>query len=1192
MAKTYTFTATVSGGTNKILTYGSGSNYSTLMTCYTDSYGAPDNPGRVGRNSNYYMRVVAVFGGLTSTIKSRATAVSMKVNYSSTGTSTRTSYARLYHDVNATGRVASSSDFLGYAATFTSGTTSSSVANQVAGYSLLDEVKGSSNNRFIFFPSRYGTNDTALEYNTNWAVVSSIVLTVTTNETDYTLSYNANGGSGAPSSQTGTGVGSYTFPISNAKPTRSGYTFLGWSLSSTATAASYQPGGSITLTASDILYAVWKANTYTVSYNANGGSGAPSNQTKTYGVTLTLSNTKPTRTGYTFSAWNTAQNGSGTSYAPGGSYTANAAVTLYAQWTANTYTITYDANGGSNAPSAQMWTYAPTGSTSLSSQIPTKTGYVFLGWSTSSTATSATYQAGGSFSLSNIGNKTLYAVWTPAKYTIVYDGNGATGGSTPNSVHTYNVAKSLTPNGYIRTNYEFVGWKDDDGNAYSNQQSVVNLTDVNGAVITLYAQWNLIGFVLSIGSYDANVFASVTGGGVYPENTDCSVLATLKSDVGYDYAFVRWDSSNESLLPDSTNNPYDFNMPNGDIVLTPIGTRTPYPYTVVYNGNGATNGSMENSLFTYGTPQALRTNSFVRPTYEFKGWSTAPDGSVQYDDGEVVINLTTVKNGVVTLYACWELETYTISYDANGGSGAPSSQIKQYGIDLTLSSTIPTKEGYTFRGWGVEKDGNAVYQAGGIYSDNADVVLYASWEINTYSVVYLANGGTGAPATQTKTWGVALIITTARPTRRNYNFLGWGLSETGQVVYEPGGTYSQEADIVLYAIWQYDQMNFLNNYNAYIRSLRYGGMMAIRLQWLNPDGTVAFDITDDMISQGSLNVSYAFGSRRSATVTMDNWANVYDVNVDKIWFGQQVKLWLGMYDEDGVPRLVPNGVFYINDPSITENPGQKVSNLNLVDKWHWLNGTLGGKLEAIYRIALGADLYDGIKGLLMTNRGNGYPIDGVTPVFDRTISPDKIPCPYEYRSSDTGALSDVLSAIGTMLEASMGYDEVGRFCVENIQLDVDTTHRPVLWEFSEDEVVLVGMSTRALMSQLYNDIIVCGGVLGGAMAYGRATNTNPASPSCVQRIGYKTNRYIESKYYSNEQCQGLAEYYLSESVRLQYEKTFQCAPIYHLKPNNLVSVVSKNGNDKQYFLVNSFTIPLAPTGEMTIQATSVSDMRL
>ena len=419
MAKTYTFTATVSGATNKIITYGSGSNYSTLMTCYTDSYGAPDNPGRVGRNSNYYMRVVAVFGGLTSTIKSRATAVSMKVNYSSTGTSTRTSYARLYHDVNATGRVASSSDFMGYAATFTSGTTSSSVANQVAGYSLLDEVKDSSNNRFIFFPSRYGTKDTALEYNTNWAVVSSIVLTVTTNETDYTLSYSANGGSGAPSSQKGTGVGSYTFTISSTKPTRTGYTFLGWSLSSTATSASYQPGGSITLTANDTLYAVWKANTYTVSYNANGGSGAPASQTKTYGVSLTLSAVVPTRAGHTFLGWNTKADGSGTSYAAGGSYTANAAATLYAQWQANAYAVAFDAQGGSVTPASKSVTYGqPYGAL----PVPERPGYRFDGWFT---AAAGGTQVTAETVVAVTAAQTLYAHWTVQSIVRVMGADGA-----------------------------------------------------------------------------------------------------------------------------------------------------------------------------------------------------------------------------------------------------------------------------------------------------------------------------------------------------------------------------------------------------------------------------------------------------------------------------------------------------------------------------------------------------------------------------------------------------------------------------------------------------------------------------------------------------------------------------------------------------------------------------------------------
>lgn len=148
--------------------------------------------------------------------------------------------------------------------------------------------------------------------------------------TSYTIKYSANGGSGAPSSQTK--WKDQTLKLSTTKPTRTGYSFLGWSTSSTATSATYAAGANYTANAAATLYAVWKANTYTVSYNANGGSGAPSSQTKTYGVALTLSSTKPTRTNYTFKGWGTSASATTVTYAAGGSYTKNAAITLYAVW--------------------------------------------------------------------------------------------------------------------------------------------------------------------------------------------------------------------------------------------------------------------------------------------------------------------------------------------------------------------------------------------------------------------------------------------------------------------------------------------------------------------------------------------------------------------------------------------------------------------------------------------------------------------------------------------------------------------------------------------------------------------------------------------------------------------------------------------------------------------------------------------
>lgn len=163
------------------------------------------------------------------------------------------------------------------------------------------------------------------------SATKSISLTVSVPAwTSYTVKYNANGGSGAPSSQTK--WKDQTLTLSSTKPTRTGYSFQGWGTSASDTSVDYAAGAKYTANSGTTLYAIWKANTYTVSYNANGGSGAPSSQTKTYGVTLTLSSTKPTRTNYTFKGWGTSASATTVAYSSGASYTTNAAITLYAIW--------------------------------------------------------------------------------------------------------------------------------------------------------------------------------------------------------------------------------------------------------------------------------------------------------------------------------------------------------------------------------------------------------------------------------------------------------------------------------------------------------------------------------------------------------------------------------------------------------------------------------------------------------------------------------------------------------------------------------------------------------------------------------------------------------------------------------------------------------------------------------------------
>ncbi len=296
----------------------------------------------------------------------------------------------------------------------------------------------------------------------------------------YNISYNANGGSGAPSSQTK--YYDKSLSLSSLKPIRTGYTFKGWSTSSTATKASYQPGDNYTSNSDATLYAVWERIQYNISYDANGGSGAPSAQSKYHGSTLALRSAKPTRTGYIFKGWSTSSTATKASYQPGDNYTSNSNVTLYAVWEKIQYNISYDANGGSGAPSDQSKYYDST--ITLRSGKPTRKGYLFKGWSTRSTALSADYQPGDRYSSNS--NLTLYAVWEQIKYYVYYNANGGSG--APFEQWKYYdstlVLRSGTP---IRVGYTFKGW--------STSSTATSVSYMPGGTytanrdMTLYAVW-------------------------------------------------------------------------------------------------------------------------------------------------------------------------------------------------------------------------------------------------------------------------------------------------------------------------------------------------------------------------------------------------------------------------------------------------------------------------------------------------------------------------------------------------------------------------------------------------------------------------------------------------------------------------------------------------------------------------------
>ena len=244
---------------------------------------------------------------------------------------------------------------------------------------------------------------------------STAKLEVTTNEVTVNYKKGANG--------TGSDVSDVITPgaaLRGATYSRTGYTQTGWSTSDGGSKV-YNLSATYSGTSDLTLYPYWSINTYTVSYDANGGTGAPSAQTKNYGSSITLSSTKPTRsnasagsytvtfnansgsvnpsslsaartTSYSFASWNTAQNGSGTAYASGATYSANASATLYAQWSSSTSTA------------------------AVTLPTPTRSNYNFNGWYTASSGGTKIGNAGASYTPT--GNVTLYAQWTAAAATL------------------------------------------------------------------------------------------------------------------------------------------------------------------------------------------------------------------------------------------------------------------------------------------------------------------------------------------------------------------------------------------------------------------------------------------------------------------------------------------------------------------------------------------------------------------------------------------------------------------------------------------------------------------------------------------------------------------------------------------------------------------------------------------------------
>lgn len=385
-----------------------------------------------------------------------------------------------------------------------------------------------------------------------------------------------------------------------------------------------------------------------------------------------------------------------------------------------------------------------------------------------------------------------------------------------------------------------------------------------------------------------------------------------------------------------------------------------------------------------------------------------------------------------------------------------------------------------------------------------------------------------------------------------------------------------------------------------------------RLRFLQPDGSTAFMLDNRkkgshagaFISDGTITHNWQNGQRTSASVTIDNATGDFDYAFNKIWFGQEIALDEGLVLGDGSEFYIQQGVFLIETPTENVQPSERTAQYNLVDKAAFLDGTLGGNLETTYQVLVNTNIFTPIVALLAEDRGNGYPIDRVKPVFTEyynsktqelpngsTVS--MVLSPYTLTIDSTGGTKwDVIAGLAGMVNAWVGYDETGTLRIDPSQDDILDVDKPIDWEFSMHEAELLGMTYRARNTEVYNDYIVVGEQLSDyTQPKGRAQIFDSRFGTDINAIGRKTLRVAEAGFGTDTQCRDYAEWMVKRSSVLQKSVDISCSQMFHIRGNHTLSLTrtDKPGNPTERHLIQGFSRPLASAAPMTISCTSIFD---
>lgn len=576
------------------------------------------------------------------------------------------------------------------------------------------------------------------------------------------------------------------------------------------------------------VYALWAINP-TLTYNVNAPAttkapDAPASITVPYNTAAddksgwTVGDTGKI-TGYSFDGWYTSPTG-GDKYDWSTKLTND--VTMYAHWTANGYTVKYDAGGGKGTMGDQKFTFdVPQ---NLSPNAFTRDGYTFTGWKRADTGDA--YQDGqqvANLTSTPNGIVTMIAQWTPNPASINYDPNPPTG-RTPGGQGTANWTghtgdtPAIGGNGWTIDGYTFAGWATNADGSGARYAPGARWT-ANGT-LTLYAQWTPGQASLT---YDGN---GATGGKTDPQTgkTDEKINVRDNGFTRDGYTFVTWNTQ-----ADCKGNAV---KPNSEWTLR--GSSTLYAcwagnaQTLTYHGNGATGGNTAAQSGKTGDELTTNANGFTRDGYTFVRWDTAKDGSgTAYGEGKNGVSQYVMKPAGNDLYAIWKANPATIQYrnDWPNTTGSTPDTTGVTGQNVTIARNGFTRPGYTFTGWARDRRTNPSLQPGGRYTlTPGTTTLWAQWKADPAHLIYNSNSGSTSQTRRTDGVVDQTLTVIANPfTRTGYTFTGWNTQADGRgKAYTAGNGFRLVADpksnpvntSVLYAQWRINRVTLKFNPNG------------------------------------------------------------------------------------------------------------------------------------------------------------------------------------------------------------------------------------------------------------------------------------------------------------------------------------------------------------------------------------------